>query len=304
MRVVALVRDVERRQHEVGLLLGDAARLDVRRQRDDLAAVAERLERRRGVLGQRHDLRRLRRQRHEGARRVLHLHRVPVGPLGHRLGAPAARREHRDGQQEEQGWPRHGAYYMKRFPRLTHRAQSTRRPQTACSRPPRRTRPCRRSAPRSPTLRRAIAEVRASAPAVEAFAARAAATGGTQPSADERVARDRFRAGRGGRRHRARAAARDRRAGQGRRPRPRRLPVAAGRRGRASSAGSTASPRWRTGTTSARASPAASRWVGRRPRTSRAPAAVGNGERAANERTTRRPPEILPCSTSTTTTTS
>ncbi len=42
-------------------------------------------------------------------------------------------------------------------------------------------------------LRRAIAEVRASAPAVEAFAARAAATGGTQPSGDERAARDRFR---------------------------------------------------------------------------------------------------------------
>jgi hypothetical protein len=42
-------------------------------------------------------------------------------------------------------------------------------------------------------LRRAIAAVRASAPVVEAFAARAAASGGTQPSAEERAARERFR---------------------------------------------------------------------------------------------------------------
>jgi hypothetical protein len=43
-------------------------------------------------------------------------------------------------------------------------------------------------------LRRAVAEVRVAAPAVHGFAARAAESGGTQPSAVERLARSRYRA--------------------------------------------------------------------------------------------------------------
>jgi hypothetical protein len=42
-------------------------------------------------------------------------------------------------------------------------------------------------------LRRAVAEVRVAAPTVQGFAARAAETGGTQPSAAERMARSRYR---------------------------------------------------------------------------------------------------------------
>jgi hypothetical protein len=44
-------------------------------------------------------------------------------------------------------------------------------------------------------LRRAVADVRAAAPAVEAFGARTASSGGTQPTAEERLARGRYRAG-------------------------------------------------------------------------------------------------------------
>ena len=44
-------------------------------------------------------------------------------------------------------------------------------------------------------LRRAVAEVREAAPEVQGFAARAAETGGTQPTAAERLARSRYRAG-------------------------------------------------------------------------------------------------------------
>jgi hypothetical protein len=42
-------------------------------------------------------------------------------------------------------------------------------------------------------LRGAVAEVRIAAPVVQAFGARATATGGTQPTPAERVARNRFR---------------------------------------------------------------------------------------------------------------
>ena len=204
--VVALVRDVDRRQHQVGLLLGDAARLDVGRQRDDLAAVAERLERRRSVLGQRHDLRRLRR----GASRsrpigVLHLHRVrsarwpPARSASHTRGAPRR--------------PAGGAG-LAAARRVLYEALSPSHPQGPVDAPT----PDRlftaaeanaalpQVRPAVAALRRAIAEFAASAPAVEAFAARAAATGGTQPSPSERAARDRFRAGRGGGRDRAGAA--------------------------------------------------------------------------------------------------
>jgi hypothetical protein len=44
-------------------------------------------------------------------------------------------------------------------------------------------------------LRRAVADVRESDPAIRGFMARAAATGGTQPTAAERLARSRYRAG-------------------------------------------------------------------------------------------------------------
>lgn len=44
-------------------------------------------------------------------------------------------------------------------------------------------------------LRRAVADVREAAPLVQAFGARASETGGTQPSAAERLARSRYRAG-------------------------------------------------------------------------------------------------------------
>ena len=173
---------------------------------------------------------------------------------------PQAGRQH-DGQQEEQGWPRHGAYYMKRFPRLTHRAQWTRRPQTACSRPPRRTRPCPRCAPPWPRCAAPIAEVRdVRAGGARRFAARAAATGGTQPSADRArspataTALAEEAAGTALER-----AARARRAGEGRGRAGSSTSRRCGTARSWSSAGSTASPRWRTGTTSARASP------GRRP---------------------------------------